>query len=340
MLSPLFNFTGMLKNREYIFFINDVPSSWIFEHYLKLDRSLTGQSIKILSVFTDEKTPSMCIYYSVTACSYLFMDFSSGYGGDGVVLVSKIFNIPFSNAVKKIIYDYNAYLKSGGTVKPEAVHINYERYEVTDYTVGTWTQSDAKYWQQFGIGSDLLNKYNVKPLDSYTMSKNEESSFTVNRKNIYGYFTEAGEIYKIYQPLVKQKKFIKLATKYIQGSDQLSSTNKFLVICSSLKDIMSFQALGFRGIDAIAPDSENTLLSAQYIQQLRFRYSGICVILDNDEAGIKSMMKYNQTYGLPYIQLPMEKDISDSVKEHGIQNTRVVLYPMLTQKLTGKMKYL
>jgi len=103
---------------------------------------------------------------------------------------------------------------------------------------------------------------------------------------------------------------------------------------------MSFQALGFTGIDAIAPDSENTLLSAQYIQQLRFRYSAICVILDNDQAGVKSMMKYNQTYGLPYIQLPMEKDISDSVKEHGIQNTRVVLYPMLTHKLTGKMKYL
>ena len=96
---------------------------------------------------------------------------------------------------------------------------------------------------------------------------------------------------------------------------------------------MSFQALGFTGIDAIAPDSENTLLPAQYIQQLRFRYSGICVILDNDEAGIKSMMKYNQTYGLPYIQLPMEKDISDSVKVHGIDKVREVLFPLLKQAL-------
>jgi DNA primase len=334
----------MFKNRDYVFFINDVPSSWIFEHYLNLDRTLTGQSVKILSVFTDEKTPSLCIYYSVTTCSYLFMDFSSSYGGDGIILVCKLFNLSYPDAINKILADYNSYLKTKDSTRPSLIEINHEKYDVTDYTIGTWKQTDATYWQKFGIGSDLLDKYNVRPLDSYKMSKLvngvEVSSFTVSRNNIYGYFTKEGEIYKIYQPLIKQRKFIKLATEYIQGSDQLNKSNKFLVICSSLKDVMSFLALGFKGIDAIAPDSENTILSPMYIQQLRFRYSRICVILDNDAAGLKAMMKYNKMYGLPYIQLQMEKDIADSVREHGVQNTRIVLYPMLSEKLTGRMKFL
>jgi hypothetical protein len=36
----------------------------------------------------------------------------------------------------------------------------------------------------------------------------------------------------------------------------------------------------------------------------------------------------------------MEKDIADSVKEHGINNTRIVLYPLLTKVLTGTAKYI
>ncbi len=46
-----------------------------------------------------------------------------------------------------------------------------------------------------------------------------------------------GTLYKIYQPKVQKKKFIKV-TDYIQGSDQLAGHNH-LVITSSLKDILS-----------------------------------------------------------------------------------------------------
>jgi hypothetical protein len=36
----------------------------------------------------------------------------------------------------------------------------------------------------------------------------------------------------------------------------------------------------------------------------------------------------------------MEKDIADSVKEYGLSNTRIVLYPLITKAFTGVAKYL
>ena len=48
-------------------------------------------------------------------------------------------------------------------------------------------------------------------------------------------------------------------------------------------------------------------------------------MFDNDSAGIKAMEKYQELYGLPSILLPMEKDLSDSVKKHGKKAVKEIL---------------
>ena len=54
----------------------DVPTTWIFEHYLNLTEQLDGQQIKIKSVFKTEKTPSMIVYMDAFTMTYKFKDFS------------------------------------------------------------------------------------------------------------------------------------------------------------------------------------------------------------------------------------------------------------------------
>ena len=76
------------------------------------------------------------------------------------------------------------------------------------------------------------------------------------------------------------------------------------------------------------------------MEALKSKYVKICTLFDNDAAGLKSMLQYEAEYQLPYVHLQMEKDIADSVKEHGINNTRIVLYPLLTKVLTGTAKYI
>ena len=59
------------------------------------------------------------------------------------------------------------------------------------------------------------------------------------------------------------------------------------------------------------------------------KYEKIFVLFDNDEPGIKSMKRYKEKYDFDYVILDMEKDLSDSIKVHGLTKTREVLLPLL-----------
>ncbi|NBU05770.1 MAG: hypothetical protein EBT39_05425, partial [Sphingobacteriia bacterium] len=84
----------MISTKNLIARLEDVPKEWVFEFYLKLSEKLTGQSVKIKSIFNSrEKTPSMHIYMDNNN-TYKFKDFSSGSGGDALNLVQTIFNLP------------------------------------------------------------------------------------------------------------------------------------------------------------------------------------------------------------------------------------------------------
>ena len=153
------------------------------------------------------------------------------------------------------------------------------------------------------------------------------------RHHIYGYFRTDGTLYKIYQPMVKENKFIKVR-EYIQGTDQLTYKTKFLVICSSLKDVMAFMKLGYKEAEAVAPDSENTLIPEHVIASYKLKYSKVCTLFDNDKPGIEAMEKYGERYQLNGCILPMSKDLSDSVKDHDVIRVKEVLTPLLKQALS------
>jgi hypothetical protein len=325
----------MISTKSNAVSISDVPATWIFEHYLNLTEKLDGQQIKIKSVFKIEKTPSMYIYVDANTMTYKYKDFSSGLQGDSASLIENMFSLDRRLAIFKIIDDYKQYLKDNKSYEmPEIKH--YDNFKVTDYTIRHWSNFDQKYWGDYHIGSKMLDAYNVSPLEYYKMSRTEPdgkvTEITINGFNLYGYFKNDGTLYKIYQPKNQNKKFLKLGN-YIQGSEQLTLTKKYLVITSSLKDIMAFNKLGFNNIECIAPDSENTLIKESSINKLKEKYQSICILFDNDEAGINSMKKYKERYGLNYIILNMEKDISDSIKVHGLQKVKEEIFPLLKKAI-------
>jgi DNA primase len=75
------------------------------------------------------------------------------------------------------------------------------------------------------------------------------------------------------------------------------------------------------------------MIGEKAIGEFQQYYQKIIVLFDNDEPGIKAAERYKVKYGLNYIILPMEKDLSDSVKMHGIDKVREVLFPLLKQTL-------
>ena len=288
------------------------------------------------SVFNPrEKTPSMCIYIDRNNI-YRFKDFSSGNGGDSIALVQSLFNLPTrGSASYKIIEDYNQYVLNNGhnTIRSYKQH---SKFKVTDYEMRHWNTLDQKYWMGYHIGSRLLSRYNVVPLEYYVMTKTDEndvvSSITIRGNYIYGYFREDGNLYKIYQPKVKDSKFIKVRD-YIQGTEQLVFDKPYLIIASSLKDLMAYQKLKISNSEVIAPDSENTMIPENIMNSISSKYHKVCVLFDNDEAGIKAAEKYKSRYGFEYVVLEMEKDLSDAIKVHGIDKVRENLLPLLKQAL-------
>lgn len=322
----------MFKTKNLVHDVKNVPVPWIFQHFCSIKEKLNGQDIKIKSMFnTKERTPSMCIYTDVYN-TYRYKDFSTGKGGSAIDLVKDLNNLSFHKACQLIVENYNDFVlhNNGGYDLEEFQRA--AKYKVTSHKFRSWSTQDQYFWTQFNIGSKLLEAYNVKPLESYCMTK-DDKNLCIKGLYLYGYFKEDGTLYKIYQPKTLDKKFIKVSN-YVQGYEQLRD-NTHLVITSSLKDVMSIKSLKLN-IDVIAPDSENTMLKQDVMEELQNKYNKIVVLFDNDDAGIKAMQTYKEKY--PFIEttvLPMSKDVSDSIKDFGAKEVLIRLVPILDKKLSN-----
>lgn len=322
----------MFKTKNLVHDINNVPIPWIFQHFCKITEKLNGQDIKIKSLFNPkERTPSMCIYINGSN-TYKYKDFSTGKGGSAVDLVKDLKQLSFHQAVQLIIQKYNDYvLHNNGSYNLEDFQ-KASRYKVNSHKFRSWSTQDQYFWTQFNIGSKLLEAYNVKPLESYCMTK-DDKNLCIKGLYLYGYFKEDGTLYKIYQPKTLDKKFIKV-TGYVQGWEQLQGF-KNLVITSSLKDLMSIKSFKLN-IDVLAPDSENSMLKQDVMEELQNKYNKIVVLFDNDDAGIKAMQAYKEKYlFIETTVLPMSKDVSDSIKDFGAKEVLIRLVPILDKKLSN-----
>ena len=305
----------MISTKNLILDGSKVPSTWVFEFYLDLPERLNGQNVQIKSVFhPSERTPSMWVF--VDKGQYKFKDFSTGKGGNKIDLVKELFNIDYSKAVFKIGQDYNKFITEKGeysqsTIKPEA------KYKVDGVMVREWNNYDKKFWLQFNIGYDILDKYNVTAVEYYHMAK-ENDRITIKQPYIYAYWNKTGEVYKIYQPRNKKFKFIKVK-HHLQGIDQLEYNQPYLVICSSLKDAMCLKQFGYN-LEVIAPDSENTVIKPYIIENLKKKYKKVVTLFDNDVAGHNAVNKYEQLYDIKGTWLDSSKDIADLVKEKGFSD--------------------
>ncbi len=316
--------------------IADVPVEWVYQHYLKIKHPLNGQLVKIRSFINSDSTPSLCLFPKNGI--YRWKDFSSGEGGSHVDLVITIakncgLKLNYIQACRKIVEQYNAYIKEHGIFKPSTVEAELTDYDLkADYEIVEWQDTDTMFWKdRFTLDEDDLCYFNVYPLKWYQLSKqyltHTQTYKKVEDTNIYGYFTDQGDLYQIYQPYNDNMKFIKLM-KYIQGLDQLElGVHKIVIIGASLKDIACCAKLNLP-IQFIAPPSESTFLSAEDIEFLKAEFEFVFTLFDNDAAGIRAMKRYKELYDIDYIYIPFEKDTAEIMENCGAD---VLKYELITR---------
>lgn len=321
----------MISANNIILSARDVPNVWIFEFFLKLQEPLTGQNILVRSPFSNDSVGSFWIYRPRAGSDYRWRCFSSNLRGDVIDLVAYLHNqdnpLPRKAAIRVMVEAYRTKRAPDYRV---AEQLPNSPGRVTHHQVGKWLTTNLFLWSTWGITELTLHRYRVAPLVSFHIEKlvnGELRHYDFHEPHMYGYFTVLGELGKIYRPGRKRGKFILVQSGWVQGMDQLQGHEE-LIIQSSLKDGMCFGEM-IQGYDFIAPDGEGILLPPSVIEPLKLKHKRIRTLMDNDKAGEKASLMYQEIYGFDPIRLKLSKDVAKSREDHGLDVTRTELIKLL-----------
>jgi hypothetical protein len=303
----------------------DIPEEFIFETFLKLDTKLIGQEVVIKSVFNQERTPSMCVFFDAQKKRYYFKCFSSARGGTAFELVQLMNPDKTRGEIATLLLStYKDYLK-GNPVDTQREYKQFGKYKVDGHTMRNWSDVDKKFWSPGNISSKILERFNVAPLQSFSMSKMEEGvkkTINISRDKLYGYFTKQGDIFRIYQPGTTAK-YLKVFP-YTQGRDQLKYNVSTLIVFSGMKDGAAFTSLEIPDTEFIAGDSENTMIPEIEMKEYLGKYERVFICFDEDAAGRAATVKYVEKYPIikPLYTNFGVKDVFDSVVKYKPEKVR------------------
>lgn len=286
-----------------------------------------GESITNLGVFhsplREDNIPSFALYFHKHhRDTLMFKDFATNDCGDFVVLVMKIFNLGYYDALNKIAFDLGLSSFNMEVNKQLNNYTKIVRKEKIELGIKTreWMLKDKLYWSSYGIKKSTLVKFKVYPISH--IFYNDTAVKAADLAYCYVEVKDNKVSYKIYQPQeMKIKKWINNADYTVhQGYMELPKEGELLIITKSLKDVMSIHDC--LGISAVGLQSESVMMKASVMEEYKKRFKKVICLFDNDEAGKKLSINFTNTYGIQHIfipELPGVTDFSDLVKHSGIE---------------------
>lgn len=305
----------------------------VFRHYLPVPFRI-GK--KFLNPLYKDTKASCNVYYDRRHSVYKMKDFGNEeYSGDCFELVGTMTGLSCRNAkdfveIMRIIdHDLHLGLADGyencvdtSSVQvvcpptPEQVIKKIRPYNIVPRA---FNETDRIFWSKSRITEHTLNKYNVRPLHSFSSVNQEGKGYTLTetaQEPMYGY---VGDKYiKIYRPR-SEMRFLyagDLGDNYCFGLDQLSAKGDLLFITGGEKDVMSLAANGFH---AICFNSETTVIPTSVLMLLSYRFKHIVLLYDMDKTGLEVSAKRQEElkpFALKRLLLPLsgtkeEKDVTD-----------------------------
>lgn len=315
------------------------------EAYMSFYLGVNPTSGLFCSPLRADKNPT-CAFYRTRLGELRFKDFNGSIDGDFVKVVMHIHGVNYNKALNMIANDFNIvsktnYVKNEAKIKHNGAKIEESGGTVIQCELEDFNNRDISYWNSFGIQTSTLSYYGVFKVKSVFLNGNYLTS-TKALDPIYGYYfgkKDNVEQWKIYFPKRSSYRFL-LNTDVIQGFKQLPERGRFLVITKSLKDVMTLYELG---VPAIAPQSENLVLSSRQVNALANRFEYIITNGDWDDAGRRFMQKSRRAYKTICLSFtnPKEygKDLSDYVKKFGIDKARALVKNVARNIVLGRYDY-
>ena len=279
-----------------------------------------------------DNTPSASLFVARNG-SILLKDFKIGTFNIWQYLQA-VYNLTFVEVLLAVNNDFNLGLVSKPTFSKPTMEIFgivtneiAEAKEVASIKIKKrlWSDVDRKYWGSLGLSTTFLDSRKVVPLDNYWI--NDVLLYWNNKYNPAYSYEFGNSIRKIYSPLASKYKFLTNAGEHIIQGEEFLQLSNTLIITKSYKDVLVLASLGY---EAVAPQSESTSISDEFITNAKQNYQDIYLLYDNDETGIKYSDKVCTEYSLIPIFVPQPvKDISDYRQLHGEDLTKELLKTML-----------
>lgn len=199
--------------------------------------------------------------------------------------------------------------------------------------VRKWEKEDYRYWNNYGITKETLDKYYVYPASKIFKNKNLIYSYTKSNPCYVYYFQKSNHV-KCYFPFSqdRSKRFFGNVNNLqdIQGYYQCDikggkKEDKLLILTKSMKDVMLLREFE---IDAVALHGENHKFEADFIRHIKKYYGRIISLYDRDKAGILGAKRLWKEHNIEpfFIQKKWYcKDISDLFMTYGNEVVREFL---------------
>lgn len=326
------------------FLLKNLSQEQIMEHYIGLPIKIKK---KFSSPFREDKHPSCSLVYKEGRL--VFSDFATNLKGNCFHVVMHKYRLNYYEALEKIAEDFN--LKSPGAlshkIKVEYSHLDEEKkksFEPSKIAIKHrgWKKIDKEYWfDRFGLTREILEKFNVIPVDTAWVNGNIVYNDYGNNDPCYAYRFGKNQ-YKLYFPLRKHKdprgpRFLHNTNK-VQGYRQLPKNGDFLIFTKSLKDVMVAYSLG---VNAIALVSESIYPPEKLIDVIKSRFKYVYSFYDFDYAGICMANHFKRVYNIRPILLSDgtrgtktdygAKDLSEYVEKYGKEKAQKLIQNLKTQ---------
>lgn len=278
-----------------------------FEYYLgKVQAGLFRSPLR------SDKHPT-CSFYKNKKGSLIFKDFA-GPSFDFIGCVMYIYKCSYYKALKIIANDFG-YIKDEKVVKNECkvksfshVIIKQNTASIIDVVDKEFTKDELDFWYKFGVTVSTLKKYHVHSI-KHVYINNHYCCSSAGKSYIFGYHEI--DKWKIYMPKNRNMRFLtNWSSNFLQGGKQLKCLSDNLIITKSMKDVMVLHEFG---IESVAPNSENIVITKAKFDRLNTKYKNIYILFDNDLAGVKGAHKYKKEFNIKciFIRRKYSKDISD-----------------------------
>lgn len=278
---------------------------------------------RIKSPLRRDRKPSMGLF-SPDGVTIRYVDFATGDRGTLFALLSKMWNMSYTDTLYKIKQEVIKNDRTLLTTK-QSIHSNFCSINKLSQSklsiqvrVREWKDYDIQYWKSYGVNLKWLKYANVYPITHKIIHKDGKTYTFAANKYAYAFaeFKEGNKTFKIYQPFSKDYKWMNNHdSSVISLWTKVPEKGERICICSSLKDALCLWSN--TGIPCIAVQGEGYMLSQTAIRELKKRFKNIYILFDNDEPGLKDGKSLAKATGFQNIILPQfegGKDVSDFYK--------------------------